>query len=283
MNLLASLRSYVIGLVPNAFKHAVKIRTSASYRKDYEVSSMYEQVRKIPRYTRGSVTVSGLNLEFVDSPSFIFTYEEIFRKEIYKFHSSNPTPHILDAGANIGLSVLYFKRLFPKAVITAFEPDDQVFGVLSRNVQQNGLTDVQLVKKGLWTHETELSFMAEGADGGRIAGQQEKANIVTIQTVKLSDYLKHHEVDLLKMDIEGAEFDVLKEAEAYLGRASRIFVEYHSFTGKEQCLSELLLLLKNQGFRVFISSPGLVSQNPFVHVNTYNGMDMQLNIYGIRG
>lgn len=282
MSISSFVRSLTARLLPYSIKHHLKLKTNEVYRKEYELGCIYGALKKIPRYTPGTIAIDGLNFEFVDSASFIFTYEEIFRKQIYKFSVNNNTPYIIDAGANIGLAVLYFKLLFPDAVITAFEPDEQVFNVLQRNTTNKGMSFVTLIKKGLWTEETELSFAAEGADGGRISEREECSNIVTIQTVKLSNYLKDRHVDFLKMDIEGAEFEVLKEAEPYLYNVSKIFVEYHSFVDKDQQLSELLQILKNKGFRVNINAPGLVSQNPFVRINTYNGMDMQLNIYGIR-
>jgi hypothetical protein len=61
-----------------------------------------------------------------------------------------------------------------------------------------------------------------------------------------------------------------------------IFIEYHSFSGQEQFLPELLGVLKSAGFRLNINAPGLTSMSPFMKLNEYNGMDMQLNIYGMR-
>jgi FkbM family methyltransferase len=278
-----SLTKFVIRrLVPNTLKHMYKIKTNQQYIEEFEVQTKYKELKQIPRYTKGSITIFGKQYFFVDSASFIFIYEEIFRKQIYKFKCEHANPIIIDAGANIGLAILYFKKLFPNANITAFEPDENVFQVLQKNMDSFGFKDVNLIKKGLWTEETELSFNAEGADAGRILTSQQDTKVIKIQTVKLSDYLKNNKIDLLKIDIEGAEFEVLKEAEAYLKNVQNMFVEYHSFVGKEQYLAELLQILKGAGFRININTPGLVSQNPFMQINQYNGMDMQLNIYAIR-
>ena len=72
-----------------------------------------ERVRKQPRYTPGTTTLFGRLLEYVDSSSYFFLHEEIFTEEIYAFNSANSRPRIIDGGANIGLSVIYFKRRFP--------------------------------------------------------------------------------------------------------------------------------------------------------------------------
>ena len=84
------------------------------------------------------------------------------------------------------------------------------------------------------------------------------------------------------MDIEGSEFEVLNDAAENLRNVENIFVEYHSFSDKEQMLPELLTILKNAGFRLHIAAPGLVSENPFMSITEYAGMDNQLNIFGFR-
>ena len=282
-NFLISMgKSMLRKVIPGSIKHQYKLRSDPQYFEDHQVKTAYQSIKGLPRYTKGTVAMKGVDYYFVDNASFIFTYEEIFRKEIYKFHSSNPKPYIIDAGANIGLSVLYFKSLFPQSTIVAFEPDDQVFEVLQANLSHQKCLDVTTVKKALWSEQTELTFFSEGADGGRLEGALNHSKTTKIQTVRLSEYLKDTRVDFLKIDIEGAEFEVIKEAASLLKNVSRMFVEYHSFVGQPQNLPELLQILKDAGFRLNINTPGLVSANPFLRVNQYNGMDMQLNIYAYR-
>lgn len=239
-------------------------------------------LRKTERFKENDINISGMHLKYVDSASFCFIYEELFKKEIYKFKADNDTPYIIDAGANIGLGIIYFKKLFPKAEIIAFEPDGKVFDILEHNINTLGFKNITLIKKALWNDITTLNFYSEGADGGRVALNSDTEKIIEITTDRLSAYLINKTVDFLKMDIEGSEYIVLEESKDYLKNVKNIFVEYHSFIGKEQYLPELLALLKNAGFRLNINVPGLASQTPFVSINTHSGMDMQLNIYGYR-
>src|SRR5690349_3628700 len=95
----------------------------------------FRRLISLPRYQKGTVLLKGKSLRFLDGPSCSFIYREIFEEEIYKFVSPTPEPYIIDAGANIGLGIIYFKQLFPKAQILAFEPDESVFNVLEENVQ----------------------------------------------------------------------------------------------------------------------------------------------------
>ena len=65
----------------------------------------------------GSTLLFGKDFEFVDGYSFLFLHDEIIEKEIYKFSTDDSAPYIIDGGANIGLSVLYFKQSYPNAKI----------------------------------------------------------------------------------------------------------------------------------------------------------------------
>ncbi len=280
---LGVVKFAIRNIVPSAFKHVYKLKTNEIYRNEIEIQEKYKELKKLPRYTNGSIVIFGKKFHFVDSASFIFIYEEIFRKKIYKFNAKSENPVIIDAGANIGLSVIYFKMIYPNANVIAFEPDEHVFSVLQKNVDSHRFKEVQLVKKGLWTEETELSFNAEGADAGRISNNKQDAKITKIKTTKLSNYLKDNKVDLLKIDIEGAEFEVLKEAGPYLKNVQNMFVEYHSFVGQEQVLHQLLGVLSMAGLRIInIHVPGIPVDSPFTDSKEYGGMDLQLNIFAIR-
>lgn len=243
-----------------------------------------KRIKKIKRFEIGYTTIFGLDtkIKFVDSASFQFIYNEIFNNNIYNFISKSKNPFIIDAGANIGLSVIYFKKLYPNSEIIAFEPDENVFTTLEYNINSLQINNVTLVKKALWNEVTELRFYSEGADGGRLANEGENNQIIKINTTLLSDYINNRIVDLLKIDIEGAELFVLQEARRYLKNVNNIFVEYHSFKNKPQKLAELLCILEEEGFRLIIHHIGTFSSQPFIKINEYNDMDLQLNIFGVR-
>jgi FkbM family methyltransferase len=255
----------------------------AQYRERIAYEGKKLAIIAHPRYQRGTTNILGKELKFVDGASCHFIYQEVFEQEIYKFKTSSECPFIVDAGANIGLSVIYFKRLFPKSRILAFEPDADVFEVLSENVQAFGLGDVTLVKKALWNEDTRLEFRREGADAGRISvGSYDGRETIHVLATRLDQYVRGEKIDFLKVDIEGAETMVLADCAPLLKSVDRIFVEYHSFVDKSQTLGELIAILQDAGFRLHVNSPGLFSKAPLVTLNTYMGMDMQLNIYGWR-
>jgi FkbM family methyltransferase len=243
---------------------------------------------KLPRYTKGEIDWSGRSFKFIDSNSFTWIYDEVFKRHIYRFESDVESPVIIDCGANIGVSIIYFKKLYPKAKVTAFEPDNQVFDYLNFNVKSFNLEDVKLINKGLWKEETELVFFSEGADANRIMSDNEKLikdnnqyHKTTIKTVKLSEYIRES-VDFLKIDIEGAETDVILEAKDKLHLVRNIFIEYHSFVDRPQTLNEILDVLSETGFRYYMDIPVSLTNQPFVHRGSFLSMDLLVNIYAYR-
>ncbi|MBI6118189.1 FkbM family methyltransferase [Salegentibacter maritimus] len=242
----------------------------------------YTYLKKLSRYTKTDQVLYGHKITIPDNASFLFMHEEIFIKKIYNFQTTTHSPYIIDGGANIGLSIIYFKKLFPDANIVGFEPDPNIFKILKKNIGKFNFQNIELVNKGLWNAKKELNFWSEGADAGLIIEKENSKKVTTkIKTTSLNDYLTC-QVDFLKLDIEGAETVVLKDIQANLDKIKRIFVEYHSFVNQTQSIDEILRILIEAGFRLHINAPGLSSQSPFVKLNTYNNMDMQLNIYGFK-
>lgn len=241
----------------------------------------YRYLLNKKRYKEQTVKLLGKDFLIADGASFYYSYHEIFTENIYKFKASSATPFILDCGSNYGTSIVYFKHLYPNAKIIGFEPDPQIHRILSTNIANRGLTEVEVLNYGLWKEETTLTFASEGADGGRISSQEGDSDSIHIKTKVLSAFLKNEKVDLLKIDIEGAEVDVLIEAKPYLQNVDHIFIEFHSFEGQPQRLNELLDVLETSGFRYYMQTQ-FGSKTPFVEVKLQLGMDLQLNIFAIK-
>lgn len=241
-----------------------------------------EQARlaTLPRYIPTEVMCNGKKIRIPDAASYLFIYNEMFRKEIYKFSVNKRNPLIIDCGANIGLSILYFKKLYPESSIIAFEADPAIFKYLQYNISKFDLSDINLLNQAVWKEEGFLNFETEGADSGKLTTEN-KVNSLKVETVKLSTFL-NTKVDFLKVDIEGAEYEVIRECSSMLRNVDRLFLEYHSYQGKNQCLDELLELIKKAGFRYVIQHGGAFSKHPFERIETYAGMDLQLNIFAYR-
>lgn len=87
-------------------KHIYQLLTNDQYRK---LVVLQTKLAKFPRFQETEIKIDNWKLIIPDIASFISTYREIFVERIYDFKFSNSTPRILDLGANIGLSVLFFQ------------------------------------------------------------------------------------------------------------------------------------------------------------------------------
>lgn len=266
-------------------KYTLKIIADPECRQDQKerraLNRELERLSKLARFTPSQINFKGEELELLDPLTFLANYREMFEKNIYKFNSKCPDPYILDCGANVGLSVLYFKQLYPNSEIVAFEPDPNIFAKLARNVQSMNLKNVTLVPKAVWKEQTTLPFILEGGNSSRIANKSDSTT-VDVETITLRSFINRH-VDFLKIDIEGAEVDVLENCRDLLDHVERIFVEYHSVASQLQRLHDLLQILSSAGFSYYIDRTGVTSANPLSQIRVSSiGMDLQLNIFGYR-
>lgn len=76
----------------------------------------------------------GKEIKITDSFWHLHSLNELFLDEVYRFNSNNNNPKIIDCGSNIGLSIIFFKRMYPNSEIIAFEPDNEIFNILKYNL-----------------------------------------------------------------------------------------------------------------------------------------------------
>lgn len=195
-------------------------------------------------------------ISYLNHEEFNDLKREIFIHQIYYFESSLSNPLIIDAGAHIGLSTLYFKHLYPQAQILAFEPNPTNFALLEKNVQQNHLENVTLYQKALSKHTGKANFFADKTDWQWLSTSslienawngQQKTQPFTVETTRLDQYLVNlARVDLLKLDVEGAETNVIMSIRDQLEKIQNLIFEFHPT--KNQNLSQLLSFLNKKGF-----------------------------------
>jgi FkbM family methyltransferase len=241
----------------------------------------YRRVKRKSFNQAGVVNFGGYPTHYNDGGGFISNVKELFQEAPYFFKTENPNPRIIDCGAYIGLSVLYFKSIFPNARITAFEADPNIFETLRLNIDKRKLAGIEIINKAVWHEEKEMLFYGSNSMAGSlVTNYEQKGVVVTVPTTRLGTYLEEP-VDLLKIDIEGAEFEVIKDVEQKLCNVKNIFIEYHSEPDKPQQLNLILGILSNAGFRYFIKDANLYTKQPFVNIHR-DGFDLQLNIFGYR-
>jgi len=171
-------------------------------------SSGFEYLLQQQRYKKHIVNLMGLPFEIADGHSFYYSHREIFIDEIYKFKCDSKQPTIIDCGSNYGVSILYFKQLYPDAKIVGVEGDPYIFEILNNNIAKTNINSVTLLNKAVSNHIGFIELYSEGADGGRLHKIDQPKNTIRVDTVVLDDLIDG-QVDFLKMDIEDSETAVL--------------------------------------------------------------------------
>jgi FkbM family methyltransferase len=225
-------------------------------------------------------TLFGKTFYFFSATEFLHGIKEIFLEQIYKQHLPQQ-PYIIDCGANIGLSVIYMKQLYPDAEILAFEPDEKNFELLSKNIASFQYNNVNIRKEAVWVDNTNLHFSNAGSMSSKIE-TQDTSNTYQVKAVRLKDFLTR-KVDFLKMDIEGAEYQVLCDLGDALAHVNNLFVEYHGTFSQTEELSRLFMLFTEKGFQYYIKEADTIYATPFTKSkNPRISFDVQLNIFCFR-
>lgn len=213
-------------------------------------------------------------------------YNEIYEDHCYDVAELSKAPFIVDAGANIGLFSIYMKQKYPLSRIIAFEPAPENFDALGRNLElHQATTGVVTYPCGLGTKAgvaaityyptspANSTFYPEGKELQKrlcteVLGQEISDKFfgneieISVQVNRLSHFLDTYyadvtEIDLLKIDVEGAELDVIGGIDdAHWARVRNIVVEAANTKGE---VAKIEGLLQSKGFQVTTKSNNIES------------------------
>lgn len=191
---------------------------------------------------------------FFDYQVLVALFESIFIENEYFFVSNKTNPSIIDLGSNIGLSVLYFKNLYPNANIKAFEPDPSTFKLLKKTIEANALQKIELYELAISNKKGDSVFYVDRDNPGSLLMSLNKnrlnKNKINVKTDNLSRYISNN-LDLLKMDVEGTEDEILLylSNRKLLKKVNKIIFEFHhNIVLNKNDFSQTLRLLENAGF-----------------------------------
>jgi FkbM family methyltransferase len=198
--------------------------------------------------------IAGYKVKFCSQATLAYLFTEIFVGQEYFFRSSEENPFIVDCGSNIGMSVLYFKLMYPGSHILAFEPDTEAFLCLETNVRQNELGSVITHKKALSRGEGQVDFYYDQDLRGCLSMSTVPARMPrqkrAVDAVRLSRFIDK-DVDFLKIDVEGAEREVIEDlsSEGKLRYIKQMAIEFHHhIVADADDLSRILWILEDAGF-----------------------------------
>lgn len=204
--------------------------------------------------------IAGFKVQFCTFGSLAYLFDEIFLGQEYSFAAGNQSPFIIDCGSNIGMSILFFKMMYPNSAILAFEPDKEAFLCLETNVRANELQSVEVHNKAVSKEEGRIDFYYDPDNPGSFSMSTVQERMPkqrrTVEAVRLSRYIDR-EVDFLKMDVEGAEGGIVEELsnEGRLIYIRQMVIEYHHHIVKDtDSFSQMLRVLENARFGYQIQS-----------------------------
>lgn len=163
------------------------------------------------------------------------TYDQIFVHQEYDFRATEPLQTIVDAGANIGLTSIFLANRYPDAKIVAIEPEASNFELLKKNVAP--YANVVPVHAALWCRNEPVSVVDPGLDkwgfmtvNGDAGGSSGAATCHDVEGLTVDRIMHLHglaRIDLLKVDIEGAEKEVFQDSSRWIDRVDALIVELH--------------------------------------------------------
>jgi len=206
--------------------------------------------------------ILGFRLVFPDYDGFAHLWREIFISENYYFESDISNPHIVDVGSNIGMSVCFFKYLYPNSTILAFEPDPVAFGWLKSNIEVNNFKNVAAYNVALGAKDGIVEFYQHPSEAASGLNSTKESGFDGIKPVKIKVVEKKLSsfvdagVDLLKIDVEGGEYDIFEDLDGQnkFKYFRRVFMEVHQGFGAENDpIPFVLSALERNKFRYAVS------------------------------
>ncbi len=172
--------------------------------------------------------------------SDIDTWRQVFEDREYDVEPKEQPKTILDAGANIGLAAIYFANRFPNAKIVAIEPEESNFVLLKKNVAP--YTNIYPVQAALWSEKSRISLVDPGL--GKWGFQTQSSGVTDesalsaatlcheVDATTVEDLMHDHDIefiDILKIDIEGAEREVFHDPSKWINSVGMLIIELHDW------------------------------------------------------
>lgn len=197
---------------------------------------------------------------------------EVFTKKVYerKGFEIKPNDIVLDIGAHIGTFAVYAAQKARQGAVFAFEPEPENFDFLRKNKIINRLQNLKTYNLGVNSAGKDfVLYISRSNTAGHSSFPDTSAEKITVKAITLEEIIKKNKlnrVNYLKMDAEGAEFDIILNTPKFiLKRVDKIVMEYHDFSS-EHNHKDIIQYLESCGFEVFIE--GTMLQTLIVKTGT---------------
>ena len=193
-----------------------------------------------------------LLLNLPQDEAFESEVTEIFLDDDYRLEklSTSSIKTILDIGGNIGLFCLAAKMFFPQAVMHVYEPNPGLMDYLKYNTEPLG---IHCYAEAVGSESGRVSLIVSDKGSGVTRIKLDQGGAIPQIAFREAIRRMGGHVDLLKVDCEGAEWDLFKDAEAWKG-VNFLTMEYHLWPGKPTA-EDVKLKVRELGFRIVKMKP----------------------------
>jgi FkbM family methyltransferase len=164
---------------------------------------------------------------------------------------------IIDIGAHIGTFTIYAAKLADKGRVYSFEPHPENFALLKRNCKLNNLKNIELFQQGVYKEKESVKLFTNKEKTGEYSIYKESPNFISIECITLKDIFDNNGIqfcDFLKIDCEGAEYDILFNTPTeYFNKIDKIVLEYHDYINRNKKWYHLVIFLAKRGLRLKLS------------------------------
>lgn len=188
--------------------------------------------------------LNNLDLLVRENAADSFIFSEVFLHRCYSFDLGFVPHRILDLGANIGLSTIFFAKQFSEAAIAAVEPMADNLRLLRRNLELNSVR-ATIVPAAIAISDGCIEMeIAEKEYGHKVSGiefgRKLEGNKVTVNSISIPSLLQQldwNEIDFLKVDIEGYEGILFADNPTWLARVKALCIEVHENIDSERLVA----------------------------------------------
>lgn len=262
--ILYSMLKILVKIISSLTDSVLHVENKIRIERLIKANSLNKVIKKICLdnvvfYFRGS--------EYVDFLTIISPiYDRLWANFILDSVNKLKPNTFIDVGAHLGTFALRVGKMLPSTTVIAIEPTPVIAHLLDKAVAYNKLKNVKVINKAAYSssgNEVKLYF-SEHSTGNTIYNVHPKrpgvmlTKYVKVQTIALDDIIRDYEVRkpiVLKIDAEGAEWDILLGAYKLLQECDECFLEVHKPAKqieKGYCVCEVCSYLREKGFSIKI-------------------------------
>lgn len=261
-----SARRSLVATVANMWCEAAagcRVFGAGRWRYAADVGASRAMVVRAPRHLnaeRTVVTRAGTEVTYRLNRGDLQSVREVWLEGRYRLPAEPAT--IVDLGANIGLTTLWFHERWPDARIVAVEPDQGNLHVLERNLARNRVPGALLCAAVGATAGTATFLPSEESNLGHLSPSSQPGG-VAVDVVTMDHVLEQigGYADLLKIDIEGGEQELLEDSPDWLDRVGTIVIEFHP---PDVDVPRLVEAVERRGFAFVPHRAGATNSDAFV-------------------